>query len=964
MPNSIRIQALGTLDIRDERDESLQSICAQPKRAALLAFLAIEGLGGFVRRDKLFALFWPESSQSQARGALNQAVHFLRGALVADVLVSQGGEAIGVNRDLTWCDAIAFDDAVARGAHKEALGLYKAPFLEGFFLTGLTEFDQWADLQRQRRAAAAAGSAWSLAEEAASAGDAKRAVEYGRQAVAFAPEEAGTRRLILLLDRVGDRVGALRQYEQFAQEMREEYDAEPSPETQAVIAAVRARATPNASAAVMTTPSAPVSAVASPGPAMGASAERVTALRSASRWRRLAIGVAAVAILAVAATLWASRSALSGAPIATGRRVAVFPFAYRGGRDLGYLGEGVANLLASNISTGELQTVDPRALGAAVARDSGATLTLTRAARFAAGFDAGLFVIGDVTESGGMLRVDATLHDRTGLAADVKARAEGSPKDLFALVDQLTRELMKSRAEAGPGDLYRSASLTTHSVEALRAYVDGQQAMRSGQYEIATQAFRRAIGLDSSFALAYYGLGTATNWTGESTLSGWAAERAVTHGERLSGRDRRRVEAFAAYRRGEIGHADSLYASVVAESPTDVEALYHHADIKFHWGATFGTPLAETWPEWEQLVRLDPQNAGVLLHAARVAASRRNRVGFDSLSRRLNRLGTDAARSAELHALDAFAFGDRAARVAAAKEVQFIPEAVRRGIFQVTAATSRELHDVTELLAPLLFVDHTFMSFEDGQMLVVAQIEWARGRLASARARVDSVTILRPRRAREFRALFSLMPNTDANDAERRAALAALDAPLAPTELLRQGEPLRLYLRGFLSVRLGDTVTALKHAAALDRFRSREDMTGEYSQRLARLIRLEILRSAGKPAEALALLGKPQIPADKRLPHAWSYPQAHERFLRAQMLEAAGRNEEALRWYATFPDPNAYDFMFLPGALQRRAELLEKMGRKGEAVAAYERLLRLWQNADAVLQPIAQGARNRADALR
>jgi hypothetical protein len=46
-------------------------------------------------------------------------------------------------------------------------------------------------------------------------------------------------------------------------------------------------------------------------------------------------------------------------------------------------------------------------------------------------------------------------------------------------------------------------------------------------------------------------------------------------------------------------------------------------------------------------------------------------------------------------------------------------------------------------------------------------------------------------------------------------------------------------------------------------------------------------------------------------------PIAHERFLRAELAAALGRTDEALRWYATFPDPRTCDLTFYSAALER-----------------------------------------------
>ena len=63
----------------------MREVLAQPKRVALLAYLVVEGQRVPVPRDRLLALFWPESDEARARNALSQALHHLRQALGTDV---------------------------------------------------------------------------------------------------------------------------------------------------------------------------------------------------------------------------------------------------------------------------------------------------------------------------------------------------------------------------------------------------------------------------------------------------------------------------------------------------------------------------------------------------------------------------------------------------------------------------------------------------------------------------------------------------------------------------------------------------------------------------------------------------------------------------------------------------------------------------------------------------------------
>lgn len=156
----IRFRVLGALDLRDEGGRELRGVLAQQKRLALLAYLSAAAPPGFHRRDTLLALFWPELNMARARDALNQSLSYLRDELGADVIVSRGPAAVGLDATRIWCDASAFRELSSAGHTAEALDLYRGEFLSGFFVTDAApEFDQWVeserrDLRRQGSAAA------------------------------------------------------------------------------------------------------------------------------------------------------------------------------------------------------------------------------------------------------------------------------------------------------------------------------------------------------------------------------------------------------------------------------------------------------------------------------------------------------------------------------------------------------------------------------------------------------------------------------------------------------------------------------------------------------------------------------------------------------------------------------------------------------------------------------------------
>jgi serine/threonine-protein kinase len=239
----IEFRTLGGLELRGADGRELGAVLARPKRLALLAYLALSSPRGFQRRDALLALFWPELDDEHARASLRKAVHVLRQALGPGVLIGRGDDDLGLAPGTLWCDAVAFEAALAAGRPVDALELYRGELLPGFFVADAApELGQWLDGERARLRAKAADAAWALARGEEGARNLTEAAQWARRAQGLAPDdERALRRLVTLLDRVGDRAGALDAYDAFARRLRAEYEVEPSPETQRLVTAVRAR---------------------------------------------------------------------------------------------------------------------------------------------------------------------------------------------------------------------------------------------------------------------------------------------------------------------------------------------------------------------------------------------------------------------------------------------------------------------------------------------------------------------------------------------------------------------------------------------------------------------------------------------------------------------------------------------------------------------------------------------------
>ena len=236
----LALRVLGAIGLTTGAGDDLDALLTQPKRFALLAYLAVATPRGFHRRDRLLALFWPELDQEHARASLRKAVYVVRQALGEEVLVSRGDEELGIAPGQLWCDAVAFDEAVAAGRLAHALELYRGDLLQGFFVPAAAEFDQWLDEERQRLRDGAATAAWTLAKEFETDEQFTHATSWAKRAVRLAREdERGLRRGMRVHAKAGDKLGAIKLYDDFARWMQKEYGTEPAHETRELLRAIR-----------------------------------------------------------------------------------------------------------------------------------------------------------------------------------------------------------------------------------------------------------------------------------------------------------------------------------------------------------------------------------------------------------------------------------------------------------------------------------------------------------------------------------------------------------------------------------------------------------------------------------------------------------------------------------------------------------------------------------------------------
>jgi DNA-binding SARP family transcriptional activator len=230
----LELRVLGTLSLHSLDGGSPPAGVTQPKRVALLLYLALAEPAGLHSRESLMALLWPEADDESTRHSLRNTLYGLRQALGESAIVSRGEGYIGLDPAVVRCDAVELRGLLATGQWKEALSAWGGDLAPGFHVSGAPEFERWLDGQRAALRRAVADAAWRRVDEMEAAGE-PGIGESARRACAIDPlNEAGTRRLMRLLAATTGPASALRAYDDLVDYLRREYDTAPSAETRAL----------------------------------------------------------------------------------------------------------------------------------------------------------------------------------------------------------------------------------------------------------------------------------------------------------------------------------------------------------------------------------------------------------------------------------------------------------------------------------------------------------------------------------------------------------------------------------------------------------------------------------------------------------------------------------------------------------------------------------------------------------
>jgi tetratricopeptide (TPR) repeat protein len=695
--------------------------------------------------------------------------------------------------------------------------------------------------------------------------------------------------------------------------------------------------------------------------APAAKPEAAAGPRPRTMWPRALLGAAAVAVVLVIAGSVLTLLDRDDAPPVVDpslKSLAVLPFR-TSGPELELWREGLMDVLSAKLDdVGDLHTIDTRTvLSRWRSRIGDREATKAQAIAVAQGLGARWAIRGQVIELGGQVQIDASLHSATSGETLGSASLAAAPDSILTLVDQLSIQLLR---EIGEEEGLRASvrALSAHPLEAVRAYLEGEQALRRVHTERAIEAFQRALDADSTFALAAAGLSLAYGWELHigHAASLAAQARAVRMANALPPRERALVELGYLLDQ-QLTEAIERARELTELYPDDPDAWYLLGEAYYHMGYRVGISKPDRLEPFDRAIALDSSYLPAVLHPLEYLLDLDELDRFDRYARLYLAHDSTSRHGLAVELTWDLVLGsaeDSIAALGSLAEQEW--DVLRRAMTMIRGGprlASLAARVATEMAAPRYPVADRLSGFINH----LGDTELWRGRVAAAEQAYEAAEQLRPGNQDSY--VNWLMWHVIGHGGAERAARSA-------ERLRSQDSPIRRYppfhslagshylltgnLEGFAAELDSCAFLADSLRGAGDSLQARQAESAGYAlQGLEAAQRDEHREAAAAFRQALAGLDGGGV----------ATPHSFYRFALAESLLETGDEAEALRLLETFDGNWAFDAR----AAFARATLHEQRGERQQAMRAYARVVELWKDCDPELRPTWEAAQRGLERL-
>ena len=570
MQKRLRLITLDGLRLVDPTGDDSE-LGKRKKKLALLAVIALSRRPP--ARSMLLEMFWGGDPEERARHSLSDALSHIRRSLGKQSLELRD-DLIALSPDAPLdIDAKEFEAAVAAGELDLAVSLYRARFLQSFYIEGSRSFEDWAESARDRFAATFAKAAERSARAHLATREFAAAIEttlHWLELDAGAEHAAGIALEAALAS--GDETQEVRALAAVSawRASRERDGDDTSPEVSSLLDRLRAASKP-----VLLPAEAPAAAPVPPAPPIAREPQATPVQRrSRSRWL-VAFGSVMVATAAaiVAGVVIRHPPAIASAQAAPSRpAVAIIAITTDTvDTQLSWLAEGIPSMIAARLARASGANIVSRSeVQGAIARAGWQRSSSLHARQLARIVGATLAVDGSIVRRAGQYVLHLTM---TSARDSTTYEASLTGGDVVRLADEAAGAVL---AHIGVGTSGPSLSdVETSNSEAYRHYILAEQAQDERRFGEADQHFNAAIAADSQFTAAIVAMlhsGDAKTYARIKPLFDRVRGR-LTDWDLLSER------VYDALHGGEHARAEAYAGELVARFPRDPRALVMQADV-------------------------------------------------------------------------------------------------------------------------------------------------------------------------------------------------------------------------------------------------------------------------------------------------------------------------------------------------------------------------------------------------
>jgi serine/threonine protein kinase/Flp pilus assembly protein TadD len=221
-------------------------------------------------------------------------------------------------------------------------------------------------------------------------------------------------------------------------------------------------------------------------------------------------------------------------------------------------------------------------------------------------------VLASIRKFGRVYAIDLKVLDpkRNEYVFTASEKGEGQ-ESVPSMIDRLSEKTqlgLKMQSDEIQARELRVADMTTLNLDAYQHYFLGEQLIDKLRFEESEKEFRRAVSLDSTFALAYYGLAYAASWHLEEKAME-PMQKAMQYIEKTPKKERQLIRGFNMFLAGNYDESIREYQQVLDSYPREKEAIWMLGDISFHKG---DFSLALTY--LKKVVEIDPKSERALEH--------------------------------------------------------------------------------------------------------------------------------------------------------------------------------------------------------------------------------------------------------------------------------------------------------------------------------------------------------------